>query len=82
MLLAEQDDQAGGLGVEGAGDVQDSGIDKLLDLAIGDRAVLAELIDSTAGLSCLDESFGGRHGGMRRGEKSARSCERTEGHFF
>lgn len=62
MLLLQENNQAGGLGVEGAGNVQDSSIDKLLDLSIGDGAVLAQLVDGAAVLGRLDESID-RHGG-------------------
>jgi len=62
VLLLQENNQAGGLGVERAGDVQDSSIDKLLDLSIGDGAVLAQLVDGAAVLGRLDESID-RHGG-------------------
>lgn len=62
MLVAQEDDQTGGLGVERARDVEDSSVDELLDLRVGNGAVLAELVDGTAVLSRLDESVGG-HGG-------------------
>lgn len=69
MLLPEQDNQTGGLGVERARNVQDGGINELLDLGVRNRAVLAELVDGAAGLGRLDEGIGGRHccwGGNRR----------------
>lgn len=71
MLLVQQNDQAGRLGVEGAGNVQDGGIDELLDLGVGDGAVLAELVDGAAVLGQLDEVVDGHIcgiGGRRIGE--------------
>ena len=64
VFVTEQNHQTGGLGVEGAWDVQDGGIDKLLNLGIGDRAVLAELVDGTAVLGSFNEGVG-RHGCAR-----------------
>ena len=62
VLLVQKNDQTSGLGVERAWDVQDRLVDKLLDLGVRHRAVLAELVDGAAVLSRLDETFGG-HGG-------------------
>jgi hypothetical protein len=63
VLLVQQDDQAGGLGVEGAGNVGDGVVDELLDLGVRDGAVLAELVDSAAVLDRLQEAVGGHGGG-------------------
>jgi hypothetical protein len=38
--------------------VKDSVLDDLLDLAVGDRRVLAQLVDGPPGLNGLDESLG------------------------
>lgn len=57
MLFLKQDNKTGRLGVERAGNVQDSSINKLLDLSVRDRRILAQLVDGAAVLSRLDESF-------------------------
>lgn len=63
VLLVQQNNQASRLGVEGARDVQNGGIDKLLDFCVSYGAVLAELVDGAAVLSSLDERVG-RHYGL------------------
>lgn len=60
VLFVQQHDQAGGLGVERGGDVQNSRVDELLDLGVWDGAVLAQLVDGAAVLGRLDEGVG-RH---------------------
>lgn len=67
MLLVQQDDQAGGLSVEGAGDVGNGVVDELLDLGVRDGAVLAELVDGAAVLDRLQEAVGGHGGGGGEG---------------
>lgn len=62
VLLLQEDNQAGGLGVERAGNVQDSLVDDLFDLRVRDGGILAELVDGATVLSRLDESFGGHFG--------------------
>lgn len=66
MFLVQEDHEAGGLGVEGGGDVQDGCVDELLDLGVRDGTVLAELVDCAAGLGRLDEGVNG-HGVGRLG---------------
>jgi len=55
VLVAEKDDDAGGLGVEAAGDVQDGLLDDLLDLGIRHRGLRGELVDCAAGFDGLEE---------------------------
>lgn len=70
VLLVQQNNQTGGLGVEGAGDVSDGVVDELLDLRVRDGAVLAELVDGAASLGGLEETVG-RHGGGGGGSRRA-----------
>lgn len=49
VLILEQDDNASGLRVEGGGNVQDGGLDDLLNLRVRDRRGLGELVDGAAG---------------------------------
>ena len=47
MLLFQYDDGAGGLRVEGAGDMLDSVVDELLDAVVGNGGLVGELVDGT-----------------------------------
>ena len=60
VLGLQDDDEAGALGVEGAGDVLDGVGDELLDAGVGDGGLVGELVDGTAG-------FGGVEEGLRVG---------------
>ena len=66
MLGVQEDHEPRGLGVEGAGDVEDGFVDELLDLGVRDGAVLAEFVDCAAGFVCLDERVCGGHLGRCR----------------
>lgn len=59
VLLLQQENDTGGLGVERAGDVEDGGLDNGLDGIVGDGALGLETIVGTAGLDQLEESVGG-----------------------
>lgn len=55
VLVPEQDDEASGLGVEGAGDVLDGDAQDLLDLLVVDGAVLVQLVDGATVLDRVPE---------------------------
>lgn len=58
VLLAEQDNDAGRLSVEGRGDVEDDLLRDLGNLLVRDGHVLVEGVDGAAGLDRLEESLG------------------------
>lgn len=60
VLLLQQQDDAGGLSVEGAGHVQDGISDDALDGIVGDGALGLEAVVGAAGLDQLQEGGGGR----------------------
>ena len=59
VLLLQQENNTGGLGVERARDVEDGGLNNGLDSIVGDGALSLETIVGTAGLNQLEESVGG-----------------------
>lgn len=65
VLLAEEDDDTVGLGVEGGGGVEGGLVDDLLDALLGDGELLVKGVDGAAGLGQLEEGVGvvlrGRH---------------------
>lgn len=64
MVVVEHDDDAGGLGVEGAGDVFDGVLDEFFDTGVGDGGGGGELIEGAAGGDEGEEGgVGGRHCG-------------------
>lgn len=63
VLGAEEDDGAVGLGVEGGRSVQGGLVDEFLDALGGDGEVLAEGVESAAGLGHLKEDVGREFGG-------------------
>lgn len=77
MLLLDQKHNAGALAVERRRDVQDGLLDDLLDLGVGDGALLLEGVVGAAGLDGLEEGFG-RHacGGGREVFVCSRVVER------
>ena len=63
VLVLEKEDEAGGLGVEGGGDVLDELGDDLLNAGVGDGRVLVEGVDAAAVGDGLEEAGGGSHCG-------------------
>ena len=63
MLVLEHDDQARGLGVEGAGDVLHGVGDELLDAGVGDGGLVGQLVVGAAGFGEVEEGFGVGHDG-------------------
>ena len=55
MVLLKQDNHACGLGVEGRRRVEEGIGDDLLDLDIGNKRLVLELVDGAAALDGLDE---------------------------
>lgn len=51
----QEDDEAGGLGVEGAGDVEDGFCDELLDAGVGDGDFLCERVEGATGFDGAEE---------------------------
>lgn len=62
VLGVEEDDNAGRLGVEAGGDVEDDLVDDLDDLLVALGRLLVKLVDGTAVLDGVEESLGGGHG--------------------
>lgn len=63
VLVLEQEHEAGGLGVEGGGDVLDELGEDLLDAGVGDGRGLVEGVDAAAVGDGLEEVGGGSHCG-------------------
>ena len=59
MLFLQQKDHAGGLGVEGTGDMEDSVLDYGMNGVVGNRALGLEIVVGTAGLDQVPEGCGG-----------------------
>lgn len=64
VLVLEEEDQAGGLGVEGRGGVLDDVGDDLLDAGVGDRRGLVEGVDAATVGGSVEERHGGGHLGV------------------
>lgn len=60
VLLLQEEDNARGLGVEGAGNVEDGVLNNALNGIIGDRALGLQVVVSPAGLDQLQKGGGGR----------------------
>lgn len=67
VLILEQEHEAGGLGVEGGGDVLDDLGEDLLDAGVGNGRSLVEGVDAAAVGDGLEEVGGGSHCGGGRG---------------
>lgn len=63
VLLLQHDDQARGLGVEGAGDVLDGVGDELFDAGVGDGGLVGELVVGAAGFGEVEQGLGVCHCG-------------------
>ena len=62
VLVFEQEDETGGLGVEGGGDVFDELGDDFLDAVVGDGGGFGEGVDAAAVGDGVEEGCGGCHG--------------------
>jgi hypothetical protein len=62
MLGVKQEDNTGRLRVEAGGDVEHDLVDELGNLLVTLGRLLVELVDGTALLDGVEESFGGGHG--------------------
>lgn len=60
VLLLEQEDNAGGLGIEGAGNVEDGVLNNAVDDIVRDGALALEVVVGTASLDQLKKSGGSR----------------------
>ena len=60
VLLLQEEDNARGLGVEGAGNVEDGVLNNALNGIIGDRTLGLQVVVSPAGLDQLQKGGGGR----------------------
>ena len=56
--IAEEEDVACGLGVEGGGDVEDGFLDDFLDAGVWDGRLFLELVNCAAALDRLEELLG------------------------
>ena len=74
VLLLEHDDEAGGLRVEGAGDVLDGVGDELLDAAVRDGGFVGQLVVGAAGLDGLEQVLGVRHCGCGYSTRGMVGC--------
>ena len=72
VLFLEHDDDAGGLGVEGAGDVLDGVGDELLEAGVGDGRLVGQLVEGAAVFGGVEEILGVGHGGCCGCELSVR----------
>ena len=80
MVLLEERDDAGGLGVKGAGDEFDGMFDDLLDAGFRDGDLVGEGVDGAAVFGGLEEGvgvdLGGCHcGGCGEGSTRAEWCD-------
>jgi len=57
MVLLQDDDRAGCLGVEGAGDMLDGVVDELFDTGVGNGGLVGELVVCTTLLYKIGESL-------------------------
>lgn len=72
VLLLQHDHHAGGLRVEGAGDMLDGVGDELFDAGVGDGRLVGDLVVGTTAFGRVEEGLGLGHGGWGRGEVSLR----------
>ena len=78
VLVLEQEHEAGGLGVEGGGDVLDELGDDLLNAGVRDGRVLVEGVDAAAVGDGLEEVGGGSHCGVVLSECGGGECAGCE----
>ena len=82
MLVFQQEDEAGGLRVEGGRDVFDELGDDCFDAVVGDGGGLGEGVDAAAVGDGVEEGEVGGHGccgGLVVGVGGAGGCEALEG---
>lgn len=68
VLVLQKEDQTGGLGVEGGGNIPDEVGDDLLNAVVGDGRGLVEGVDAAAVGQSVEEVEVGGHAGLDCGE--------------